>query len=577
MLVELSIKHFAIIDEITIPFEKGLTVLTGETGAGKSIIIDAIGLLIGGRGSADYVRYGEKRAEIEGLFIVEHTHPLIEKAKELGIDTTDCMFILRREITAQGKSICRINGKLVTISILREIGQSLVDIHGQHEHQMLLQPENHISLLDSYCGEELERALSEYETLYKKAMQLKQKLRQLSEDEQMMAQKLDLLKFQLNEIENANLEVDEDERMAQERHILAHSEKLFTLLQRSYESLYGDHSGLDYIMNAMNHLEEAAAIDEKLKKTLESVQNCYYMLEEAAFTIRDRLEMIEFDPERLQVVENRLHEINQLKRKYGNTVNDILEYAATIEEELDTIIHKDDHITKLKEQLHAVWQDLLVEAELLTNIRRNASEKLTKAIKEELNSLYMEKAQFSVEISRRETTKDDPTIDNEVIPFGEKGIDDVEFFMSANVGEPLKPLAKIASGGEISRMMLALKTIFSNEQEVTSVIFDEIDTGVGGRVAQAIAEKISAIADGSQVLCISHLPQVAAMADTHLYISKQEVDGRVTTNVKTLSFDEKVEEIARMMSGVEMTEITKEHARELLRLAQEKRGYRMTI
>lgn len=573
MLVELSIKNFAIIDELTISFEKGLTVLTGETGAGKSIIIDAIGLLIGGRGSSDYVRHGANRAEIEGLFIVDEEHPSLKKAEQLGIDTSDAMFILRREITTQGKSICRLNGKLVTISILREIGRSLVDIFGQHEHEMLLDRENHLALLDSFSGEELERALKEYGSLYEKALQLERKVRQLSENEQMIAQKIDLLQYQLQEIENANLDVNEDERIERERHKLAHSEKLFTLLKRSYESLYGDHGGLEFVMMAMNHLEEAASIDEQLRETKETVQNCYFLLEEAAFQIRQQMEMIEFDPARLNELENRLHEINQLKRKYGSTVNDILEYAATIEEELDTMLHKDDHLAKMKAELEAVWKDLRVEADALTAIRKKTAKTLTKAIENELRSLYMDKARFAVRIERRKATPSSPTVDNETIPFSENGIDDVEFYVSTNVGEPLKPLAKIASGGEISRMMLALKSIFSTQEGITSVIFDEIDTGVGGRVAQAIAEKISAISKRSQVLCITHLPQVAAMADTHLYISKQVVGERVKTSVRALTHEEKVEELARMMSGVETTQISLDHARELLRLAeQQKRG-----
>ncbi len=569
MLVELSIKHFAIIEQLTIPFEKGLTVLTGETGAGKSIIIDAIGLLIGGRGSAEYVRYGEKRAEIEGLFIVENTHPLLVKAAELGIDVRDDMFILRREITDQGKSICRINGKLVTISILREIGQALVDIHGQHEHQLLLQPEHHISLLDGFASKELEHTQSEYEAIYQKALQLDKQLRNLSRNEQEMAQKLDLLNYQLTEIEKAKLEPNEDEQLMKERQKLAHSEKLFSLLQGSYQSLYGDHSGLDILMTAVHQLEEAATIDEQLQPTYDSVQNCFYLLEEAVFSIREHLDRIEFDPERLNLIENRLHEISQLKRKYGATVTEILEYSAKIEEELDSIIHKDDHLSTIKNQLDALWKDLYIEAKALTELRKQAALLLTEAIHEQLRSLYMEKATFEVRINKRPATKHAPIVDGDVISFGENGVDTVEFYMSANVGEPMKPLAKVASGGEISRMMLALKSIFSAQEGVTSVIFDEIDTGVGGRVAQAIAEKISRIAIGSQVLCISHLPQVAAMADTHLFISKQEVDGRVMTTVRSLTFIEKVDEIARMISGVEMTEITKQHAEELLYLAEE--------
>ncbi|MCK0472542.1 DNA repair protein RecN [Halalkalibacter sp. APA_J-10(15)] len=568
MLVELSIKHFAIIDQLTVPFQKGLTVITGETGAGKSIIIDAIGLLLGGRGSADYVRYGEKRAEIEGLFHVDEGNRAVEKAKDLGIDVSDQMFILRRDITAQGKSICRINGKMVTIAILREIGQTLVDIHGQHEHQSLMQPEHHLHLLDEYAGISLKRTKIEYQELYKKAMQLQQQVVRFSTNEQEMAQKVDLYQFQLKEIEQAQLEPLEDERLLEERHKLQHSEKLFSLLQDSYQSLYGENRGLDFLANATAHLEEAATIDTELTALHENVSNSFYLLEEAAFTLRNQMELIEFDPVRLEVVESRLYELTQLKRKYGSTVEEIMEYAAKIEEELDSLVHKDDRLSELVADLEATWKDLYVEAHTLTKLRKEASHKLKDAIHSQLRSLYMGKTEFDVSIQSRVGTKESPIIDGQAVSFNEGGKDEIEFYLSANPGEPLKPLAKVASGGEISRIMLAIKSIFSHQEGITSVIFDEVDTGVSGRVAQAIAEKIHRISEGSQVLCITHLPQVAAMADTHLYISKNEENQRVRTSVDALTKEEKVNEIARMISGVEVTDLTKQHANELLQLAE---------
>ncbi len=365
MLIELSIKHFAIIEELTISFEKGLTVLTGETGAGKSIIIDAIGLLLGGRGSAEYVRYGEKRAEIEGLFIVEDDHIVIEKAAELGIDVRDSMFILRRDMTSQGKSICRVNGKLVTIAILREIGQALVDIHGQHEHQALMQPEHHLSMLDGFAHKELVKTQAEYQAIYQRALQLQKQVRNLSENEQEMAQKVDLFQYQLEEIEKAQLEPSEDKQLLEERHKLAHSEKLFSLLEDSYHSLYGEGRGLDFLTTTVSHLEEAASIDEELREIHESVSNSYFLLEEAAFSLRDRIDKVEFDPSHLEFIESRLHDIQRLKRKYGSSVNEILEYAAEIEEELDSIIHKDDRIEKLQQQLDTFGKIYSLKQKLL--------------------------------------------------------------------------------------------------------------------------------------------------------------------------------------------------------------------
>ncbi|GAE24614.1 DNA repair protein RecN [Halalkalibacter wakoensis JCM 9140] len=568
MLIELTIRQFAIIDELTVQFEKGLTVLTGETGAGKSIIIDAIGLLLGGRGSAEYVRHGEKRAEIEGLFIVSDHHPLIKKAEEFGIDAQDSMFILQRNITAQGKSICRINGKLVTLAILREIGQALVDIHGQHEHQSLMQAEKHISMLDGYAAQDLAKTQKEYETLFQQAKQLQKQLLRLSENDQELAQKADLFQYQLDEIDQAKLSPEEDVQLMNERNKLAHGEKLFSLLQDSYLSLYGEGRGLDFINNAVSHLEEAASIDNELKELFESVSNSYYLLEEAAFALRDRVEQIEFDPARLEMIETRLHEIQRLKRKYGETVDEILIYASKVEEELDTILHKDDRLSTLQVELDGIWDDLFVEAKALTTIRKKAARQLTEAIHSELRSLYMEKTKFDVRITEKHPAKHSPIVNGQVIPFSPDGIDAVEFYLTTNPGEPMKPLSKVASGGEISRIMLAIKSIFSDQQGITSVIFDEVDTGVSGRVAQAIAEKIHMISIGSQVLCITHLPQVAAMADSHLYIQKYEEEDRVKTSVKILSVEEKVDEIARMISGVEVTELTREHAKELLQLAK---------
>ncbi|MCM2674964.1 DNA repair protein RecN [Alkalicoccobacillus plakortidis] len=562
MLIELSVRHFAIIEELTVPFENGLTVLTGETGAGKSIIIDAIGLLLGGRGSAEFVRHGETRAEIEGLFAVDKTHQAVIKAAELGIQAEDEL-ILRREMTSQGKSICRINGKLVTLGILREIGQSLVDVHGQHEHQSLMQPDKHLRFLDQYATKKLQATLHEYRELYEKAQTINKQIRNLSENEQETAQRIDLLRYQLDEIEKAELKPNEDDELEQDRKRLANSEKLYTLLRDSYERLYGDGQALDAINESAANLESAGDLDVNLKNLHETVSSSYFIMEEAAFSIREKMEQIEFDPDRLELIENRLAEIQQLKRKYGTTVEEILEYASRIEEELDSKLNKDDRLHSLNHELEVILLDLGVEAQALTKIRTKAATKLTEAIHQQLRALYMEKTIFHIDIKSRVPES------NDISAFSVHGVDQVEFFISTNPGEPVKPLAKVASGGEISRIMLAIKSIFSAHQGVTSVIFDEVDTGVSGRVAQAIAEKIYTIASGSQVLCITHLPQVAAMADQHLYITKQEFKDRVSTSVTGLAEHSKIEELARMISGVEVTELTKKHANELLELANQ--------
>ncbi|PYZ98568.1 DNA repair protein RecN [Alteribacter lacisalsi] len=559
MLVELSIRNFAIIDHVTVPFEEGLTVLTGETGAGKSIIIDAIGLLIGGRGSVEFVRHGSKRAEIEGLFSLENHDEIEPLLTDIGIGLSDdSMVVIRREISKQGKSICRVNGKLVTLASLRQVGQLLVDIHGQHEHQQLLQVDRHLFLLDRFAGEHLNSAKEEYSTLYSRLLKTKKQYRQLSENEQQTAQRLDLIRYQLNEIESARLRPDEDEELTAEKQKLSNSEQLYQRVHDSHQALYGENQGLEWIMVAVNQMEEATELDPALKEVKETITNCYYLLEESSFTLRDYVENIEFNPERLNDIESRLSEILSLRRKYGENVNAVLEHASKIEEEVETLENKDEHLQKWASDLEAIEKDLAVEARHLTELRRKQAKKLTQDIQRELKALYMEKTRFEVAFH-----------DHESPSFTKDGTDDVEFMVATNQGEPLKPLVKVASGGEISRIILALKTILASHEGVTSLIFDEVDTGVSGRVAQAIAQKIHHISTGSQVLCITHLPQVAAMADSHLFIAKGERDGRVTTEVTPLSEKEKVEEIGRMISGVEMTELTRKHAEELIEQADE--------
>ncbi|MEH7385496.1 DNA repair protein RecN [Bacillus sp. JJ1521] len=567
MLAELSIKNFAIIESLSISLEKGLTVLTGETGAGKSIIIDAVHLLVGGRGSVEFVRYGEERAEIEGLFLIEDdNHPCYAKAEEFGIEISEGMVVLRRDISKSGKSVCRINGKLVTISILREFGRTLIDIHGQHEHQDLMNQEQHIYMLDQYGGKLINQALQEYQAVYKNFLHVKQRLKSFNENEQEMAHRLDLVQFQLNEIGKAELQPNEDVELTEERNKISNYEKIFKALQNSYNALYGDQKGLDWVGLAMNHAEDVMEIDKELKNIHETISNSFYLLEEISYKIRDQLDVLEFDPARLDFIEGRLNEISQLKRKYGRSVEEILEYAAKIEDEIDTIQNREQHIGKLKEELESILEDVKLESENVSQLRKRLAKELIDKITKELKDLYMEKAKFDINFF-----EDSP------IKFTPNGKDDIEFYISTNPGEPLKPLAKIASGGELSRIMLAIKSIFSKHQGVTSIIFDEVDTGVSGRVAQAIAEKIYGVSVGSQVLCISHLPQVAAMADTHLFIAKETVQGRTTTSVTPLDETEKIKEISRMISGVEITDLTKEHAKELLSLAKESKFARQMV
>lgn len=557
MLAELAIKNFAIIESISISFQKGFTVLTGETGAGKSIIIDAIHLLIGGRGSSDFVRHGEEKAEIEGLFLVEDNHPSIEKLAVFGIEMEDGMIVLKRDMYASGKSVCRINGKLVTIATLREIGRTLVDIHGQHENQELMDEKNHLTLLDQFGGQAVQKALTEYQTLYREYEKIKKDIAVLTQNEQLMAQRLDLLTFQLEEITNAELTIGEDEELLTEKRKLNNFEKLYHSILTAYEALQGEQKGLDWVSLALSNIEEAAGIDEAYNDTRQIISNSFYQLEDVVHSLRSQLDEMEFDPNRLNEIETRLNEINQLKRKYGQTVEMILEYASKIEEEIEMISNKENHIESLNKKLKSVEKDLAVEGKNLTDLRKKTAKKLAHAIHQQLKSLYMEKTVFHVNFFEQSQK------------FYPNGMDQVEFYMSTNPGEPPKPLTKIASGGELSRIMLALKTIFSSHQGITSIIFDEVDTGVSGRVAQAIGEKIYQISVGSQVLSITHLPQVAAMSDHHILIKKEVKENRTKTILSKLTEEGRIGELARMISGAQITTATEQHAKEMLQIAEE--------
>ncbi|EHQ6865104.1 TPA: DNA repair protein RecN [Listeria monocytogenes] len=557
MLQEMTIKNFAIIESLSLTFQEGMTVLTGETGAGKSIIIDALGLLVGGRGSADFIRHGEERLELQGLFALAEDNLACRNALiENGIDASDDMVVLERSLFRSGKNSCRINGKLVTTVLLRQIGSKLIDIHSQHEHQELMNEEFHLSLLDRFASDKIKPALTKYQTNFKEYQTIEKEWQNWTKNERELAQRLDMLRFQQQEIENANLQAGEEDRLLEQKNILANFEKLNENLQGAYAAIQGEPGGLEFVGEAMRQMEAAASIHTDYKAVSEAISSSYYMLEDSMSQIRQSLDQLEFQPEELNQIESRLNDLNQLKRKYGKTIEDIIQYEQEISSEMEKLTDSESHVGHLETKLATLKAELTKQANILTEIRKKAAVTLEKQIKQELNHLYMEKAIFSV---RFEANKMELT---------DSGQDSVVFYMSTNPGEPLKPLAKIASGGELSRMMLALKTIFSRHQGITSIIFDEVDTGVSGRVGQAIAEKIYAVSVGSQVLCISHLPQVAAMANHHYYITKKVQNKRTTTSVTVLKGEEKVEEISRMIAGIEVTELTKQHAKEMIEQAE---------
>lgn len=555
MIQELTVQDFAIISNLTIPFKEGMTVLTGETGAGKSIIIDAMGLIVGGRGSADYIRDGAERCRIEGSFFVSDNEKVATFLEDNGIEPADGQLVIQREIYRTGRNNCRINGQLVTTKTLREIGPFIVDIHGQNEHQELMQVQNHLRLLDQYAPSDVKELKEMYQEKYQKYDELKHKVTHLLNNEKEFVQRMDMLTFQYKEIETAQLVVGEEESLIEERRRLVNFQKIMDSLNKAYQYLDNEEiNAVSLSGAAMTEMEQIESIDTEYAETTELLRTAYYSLQEATGRINTSLEQLEMDDERLIVIDNRLDIIRQLKRKYGETVEEVLAYFEEITQELESQLDTTTDVTKLQEQLIEMEQELQGIALKLSEKRHQVAKVLEENIMSQLASLYMEQAVFEVAFMQTDLTIN--------------GIDKAEFYLSTNVGESLKPLTKIVSGGELSRIMLALKTIFSTTQSITSIVFDEVDTGVSGRVAQAIAEKIHQIGSHSQVLCITHLPQVAAIADTQYFIRKLVKDNRTQTQVSELADSERVNEIARMLSGADVTELTKEHAKELLDLAK---------
>ena len=561
MLQELSIQNFAIIPKLNISFQPGMTVLTGETGAGKSIIIDAVGLLTGGRGSQDFIRDGADKAVLQGLIDVEPGQPLTQLLDELGIPLEDNQLLIHRELHKSGRNVIRVNGSLVNATTLKEIGQHLVDIHGQNEHQELMQVERHLSLLDEYGKKTIGPVLEKYRAAYDTYRSLESAFHKRQADEQAWAQRLDMLSFQSKELADASLVEGEEEMLEAEYQELTNFQDVLAALSKAHEALDGDwdNNGLETISTAMSAMEDIEELSPKYATLTEAVRGAYYELQEAASEILSVRDGLEFDEERLREVDDRLNLIRSLERKYGATITDVLAHQAKVDAELAEMGGGEQSAAELAEQVEVAEQKARTLAEKLHELRLKAAKQLATKIHEQLSDLYMEKAVFSAHIT-------------ELKELNATGLDAVEFYIQTNPGEGAKPLVKIASGGELSRMMLAMKTIFSREQGITSIIFDEVDTGVSGRVAQAIAEKIAVIGRYSQVLTITHLPQVAAVADNHYFIEKQVVGDRTETSIHTLSEDERVNEVARMLSGDELTDAAKENARDLIQRAVAKRS-----
>lgn len=551
MLLEISIKNFAIIEEISLTFENGMTVLTGETGAGKSIIIDAMNLMLGARASLDVIRHGANKAEIEGLFSVGENAALTQILEENGIEVTEEL-IIRREILQNGRSIGRINGQMVNLTTLRAVGQYLVDIHGQHDQEELMKPNMHIRMLDEFGDSQFASVKKHYQDLFEHYRRLRKRVLTKQKNEQEHKARIEMLEFQIAEIEAAALKSGEDQALNQKRDKLLNHKHIADTLTNAYVMLDDEEfSSLSNIRSAMNDLMTLEEFDADYKDMSSNVSEAYYILEEVTKQLGDVIDELDFDAGSLQQIEARLEVIYSITRKYGGSVDDVLDYYENITKEYNLLTGNDESSDDMEKDLKRLEKELIVAAESLSQERHQLAKNLEAEIKQELADLYMEKVDFQVQFSKGKFNRD--------------GNETIEFYISTNPGEGFKPLVKVASGGEISRLMLAIKSAFSRKEDKTSIVFDEVDTGVSGRVAQAIAQKIYKIGSHGQVLTISHLPQVIAIADYQFFIEKRSDENTTVSTVRLLSEEERVEEIAKMLAGSDITEMAREQARELLK------------
>ncbi|PTK76445.1 DNA repair protein RecN [Staphylococcus haemolyticus] len=558
MLQTLSIKQFAIIDELEIHFSDGLTVLSGETGSGKSIIIDAIGQLIGMRASSDYVRHGEKKAIIEGIFDIDESKDVIHILHNLDIEIDEDFLLVKREIFSTGKSICRLNNQIVTLQDLRKVMQELLDIHGQHETQTLLKQKYHLKLLDDYAEDKYLSTKEKYQNVFNQYKSKTKELEELESADQALLQRLDLMKFQYEELEEASLKEGEIEQLEVDIRRIQNSEKLSMALNNAYVTLTDEHAITDRLYELSNHLQSIDDIlPDKFSKLKEDIDQFYYTLEDAKHELYDEMSNTEFDEQMLNELESRMNLLNNLKRKYGKDINELITYKDKLQNEIAKIENYEESTSQLREEISQLYDEVMSKGKVLSRERRTVARTLRDHIVSEIQNLQMKDANLELSFQ----LLDKPTID---------GIEFVEFLISPNKGEPLKSLNKIASGGELSRIMLALKSIFVQSRGQTAILFDEVDSGVSGQAAQKMAEKMRDIAEYIQVICISHLPQVASMSDHHLLISKASNDDRTTTQVKELENDDKIDEIARMISGASVTELTRENAKEMISQNQRK-------
>lgn len=553
MLTRLCIENIAVIEKTEIEFFSGLNVITGETGAGKSILIDAIGMVLGQRTSKDIIRTGENKACVTAVFYIADKQ-IIDALSDIGITAEeDGTLHLYRELSMDGRSVCRANGVITPLSIVKEAGKLLVGIHGQQDNGILYTTARHIEVLDAFAGDALNNEAQQYTALFNKYTQLKKNAEQFENDMLTRERDLELYSYQINDIEAAQLKAGEDEELERQQRFIANAQRIYTALDNSYSLLYGSNANArDNIAKAIKELNPTIGFDQKLQEYYNELSDISYRVEDIARELNSYKENIEYEPSKLNLIEERLEQIKKLKRKYGSSIEEILLYLTTAIEKRQQLSNAADHAEEVEHAMQEALTELKAKAMRLNKLRQAAAQRLKNEIVKQLNDLEMKNVGF---MARIDFNEDKYTV---------KGCDTVEFLISPNQGEELKPLSKIASGGELSRIMLAIKAVLSKNDSAVTYIFDEIDTGVSGRAAQKVAQKLYSVSKHKQSLCISHLAQIAGMADKHYLIEKNISKGRTSTAVKCLIEEERIQEIARIIGGANITQLALGHARDML-------------
>jgi len=575
MLAYLQVRGFALIEHLEVELSPGLNILTGETGAGKSMFVDAVDVALGGRASSEYLRAGEETALVQAAFAVPRDSPARSLMAEAGMEPEEGeLLVLEREINRSGRNVARVNGRLATVQLVRELAGQLCDLHGQHEHQSLLRPREQLELLDQFGGGDLLDLRQRLGAMHARLGSLRRRLGELGGDARDRAREMDLLQFQAGEIDSAELRAGEEEELKARRKVLGNIESLregadFVLTLLAEGTGTGAPSLADLLGEAAGRLDELAAIDESLAGIHQAAAAAGYELEEAGRQLRSYRDRLDYDPEELRQVENRMALLTRLKRKFGDSVEDVMEYRRQLQRRIESLRDSEQSADEIKSEMDATQGEMRELAACLSQKRREAADRLESMVEDELTDLLMGGTSFRVSFERAgDESRDDPSTGDAVVQIGSLGYDRIEFMIAPNPGEPPMPLHRIASGGELARVMLALKRILAHLDRKPTLVFDEVDAGIGGKAGQAVARKMAHLARTHQVLCVTHLPQIAAMADAHYLMEKGDREGRTVTTMRRLEGEERTQEIARMLGGDVELEVARQHAGRLIEADQ---------